>query len=205
MILLRLFVVVVAVAFFGVGCAHAVMIETEPKNARVIVDGEMLGEGAMTIEKAVFFGDTLRLSAEADGYEASTIVVPASEWYPWPGLLALVPLAGIPISLPALIVPILGPFIAAAIAVTWAVVTSPTLLSLGLVRKYPDKITIKLKRKLPSDPGVLLPSDIWIVPDDITPNPVPDVGQLKGPNAPVEPTTGPTKKTTQPTGGNPVP
>jgi hypothetical protein len=202
---LRFVVVVVAFALSGVGCAHAVMIETEPKNARIIVDGELLGEGAMTIEKAVFFGDTLRLSAEADGYESSTILVPASEWYPWPGLLALVPLAGIPLSLPALIVPILGPFIAAAIAVTWAVVTSPTLLSLGLVRKYPDKVSIKLKRKVPSDPGVLLPSDIWIVPDELTPNPIPDVGQLKANNDPPLDPKAPPRPKTQPTGGNPVP
>ena len=204
---LRLFLVI-AVALQGVGCAHAVMIETEPKNARVIVDGEPLGVGDLTFEKPVFFGETLRLSAEADGYDSNTIVVPASEWYPWPGLLALVPLAGIPLSLPALLVPILGPFIAAGIAVTWAVVTSPTLLSLVLVRKYPDKITIKLKRRVSADPtGVLLPSDLWIVPDEITPNPIPDVGigtdEPKDASKPQEPTK--KKRPPPPPGSNPIP
>ena len=181
------------------------MIETEPKNARVIVDGVVLGEGAMTIEKTVFFGDTLRLSADADGYEPSTVVVPASEWYPWPGFLALVPLAGIPMSLPALVVPILGPFIAAAIAVTWAVVTSPTLLSLGLVRKYPDKVNIKLKRRAPLDPTLLLPSDLWVVPDDLSPNPIPDVGQHDDDDDDGSPPVPQPRRTGQPTGGNPIP
>lgn len=183
------------------------MIETEPKNAKVIVDGEMLGEGAMTIEKTVFFGDTLRLSAEAEGYESTTVLVPASEWYLWPGLLALVPLAGIPISLPFLIVPILGPFVAAAIAVSWAVVTSPTLLSLGLVRKYPDKVKLKLKRRVTNDPTFTLPSDLWLEPDEPTPNPLPDVGEVE-PTPPDPGHAGAPKvplKKAQPTGANPVP
>lgn len=199
--LLRHLCVVVVVVLCGAfsGCAHAVLIETEPKNARVFVDGELVGQGPQTIERRVIVGDQLRVSAQADGYEDAAVSVAASEWYPYPGLLALVPLLGIPVGavvfvagLPLLgIGIILGPLV----GVGWAVVTSPTIAGLAFTRKYPDTVKIKMVKKKPPGGDLVLPSDFFGVPDDTSPNPLPDVGPL--PEG--------AKKRGQPSGGNPVP
>lgn len=190
---LALFVTVTS----GVGCSHVVTIETDPVGAVVTVDNKVVGESPVRVERTVFFGDQLRISAEREGYEPATISLAASEWYPWPGLLAAVPLLGLPISLPALLVPIAGPFIAAAIVVGWAVVTSPTLLSLALVRKYPDSVVVPLVRKRSMSTDVLIPSEGD--PDDLGANPLPDVGELSRPPAPDKAAPRP------PDGANPVP
>jgi hypothetical protein len=201
--LVRTVVVVAAAALGASGCAHAVLIETEPKNARIFVDGELVGEGPQTIERRVIVGDQLRVQAQADGYEDAAVSVAASEWYPYPGLLALVPLLGIPIAIPITILglPLLGVglIIGPLVAVGWAVVTSPTIASLAFTRKYPDVVKLKLiKKKTTGDP-LLLPADLFGVPDDISPNPIPDVGPIDdGPAAPKQ-------KKGQPAGGNPVP
>ena len=79
----------------------------------------------------------MRISAAADGHEELTVIVPAAEWSLWPGNFALVPLLGVPLSVRVLLVPILLPFSAAGIVVTWATVTSPLLWTLGLVRTDP--------------------------------------------------------------------
>lgn len=194
----------VAVAAVGSGCAHAVLLEPDVKNARVFVDGELVGEGAQTIERRVIIGDQLRVSAQAEGYEDFAVTVDANEWYPYPGLLALVPLLGIPIGgavfvagLPLLGIGIvLGPLV----GVGWAVVTSPTIASLAFTRKYPDTIKIKMIRKKPAlNTDGLLPADIFGVPDDVSPNPLPDVGPLPGGEAKKK------KPPAQPGSGNPVP
>ena len=163
------------------GCAHCVVVETEPVGARVSVDGEFVGTSPVAIDHVVFFGDLLRARAEAPGHDDATVSIPASEWYPWPGLLAAVPLLGLPLSLPALLVPFAGPFIAAAIAVSWAVLTSPTLLSLALVRKYPDVVAVTLKPASSPRPGDfgLPPGDVVGYPDDLGPNPLPDVARRR--------------------------
>jgi len=181
------------------GCTHVVTIETDPVGAMVTVDDKEVGPSPVRVEKTVFFGDQLRVSVEREGFEPATISVAASEWYLWPGLLAAVPLLGLPLSLPALVIPFAGPFIAAAVVVGWAVVTSPTLLSLALVRKYPDTVTVPLKRKRPP-PGtdVLLPADLF-GPDDLGANPIPDVGP--GPDA----SPPPPAKPRPPDGANPLP
>jgi hypothetical protein len=94
------------------------------------------------------------------------------------------------------VVPFAGPFIAAAIVVGWAVVTSPTLLSLALVRKFPDTVTVPLKRKRPRpDADALQPSD-GLGLDDLGANPIPDVGP---------PPETPMLKSVPSDGGNPVP
>jgi hypothetical protein len=183
----------------AVGCTHVVTIETDPAGAVVTVDNEVVGPSPVRVEKPVFFGDQLRVSVEREGFEPATVSVAASEWFLWPGLLAAVPLLGLPLSLPALLVPFAGPFIAAAVVVGWAVVTSPTLLSLALVRKYPDTVTVPLKRKR-SPPGTdALPADFF-GPDDLGANPLPDIGPSPDPAPPTRP---PTPK--PPAGANPVP
>jgi hypothetical protein len=181
------------------GCTHVVTIETDPAGAVVTVDNEVVGPSPVRVEKIVLLGDQLRVSVEREGFEPATVSVAASEWYLWPGLLAAVPLLGLPLSLPALVIPFAGPFIAAAVVVGWAVVTSPALLSLALIRKYPDTITVSLKRKRAAPDGdFLLPSDFF-GPDDLGANPLPDIGP--GP----EPSSRTSPKTRPPDGANPVP
>ena len=178
------------------GCTHVVTIETDPVGAAVTVDDKVVGPSPVVVERAVFFGDQLRVTVEQDGYEPATVSVAASEWFLWPGLLAAVPLLGLPLSLPALVVPFAGPFIAAAVVVGWAVVTSPTLLSLALVRKFPDTVTVPLKRKRPrSGSDVLQPSNGFGL-DDLGANPIPDIGPPPGP---------PTLRSVPADGQNPVP
>ena len=108
----------------------------------------------------------MRISAAADGHEELTVIVPAAEWSLWPGNFALVPLLGVPLSVRVLLVPILLPFSAAGIVVTWATVTSPLLWTLGLVRTYPDKVNLKLRRRPGKDPQFLRPPEIWSGPED---------------------------------------
>ncbi len=195
-VLLRLLpVLAVCVA---AGCTHVVTIETDPVGAVVTVDDEVVGPSPVKVEKTVFFGDQLRVSVEREGFEPAAISVAASEWFLWPGLLAAVPLLGLPLSLPALVIPFAGPFIAAAVVVGWAVVTSPTLLSLALVRKYPDTVVVPLKRRRPPGTDVLIPSDLF-GPEDLGANPIPDVGPGPDPSPP------PSPKPKPPDGANPVP
>jgi hypothetical protein len=178
---LRLCLVIVAAAVgLGLtGCAHAVRIETNPVGARVSVDGEVAGKAPLEVRRTVFVGDQLRVTVDAEGYEPQTVIVPASEWYPWPGLLACTPALGVPIAAPFAIglLPFCGAglFVGPAIAIGWAVVTSPTLLSLGLVRKFPDRVVVRLRRR-GDDGGVVLPGELFYVPDDQTPNPPPLAG-----------------------------
>ncbi len=166
--LLRVLLVLVGVG--SVGCVHVVTIETDPTGAVVTVDNEVIGNAPVQVKKAVFFGDQLRIAVERDGYESASMSVPASEWFVWPGLFAVVPLLGLPLSLPVLFIPIAGPFIAAAIVVGWGVVTSPALLSLALIRKYPDTVTVPLTRRRTD---VLTPADFFPPADDLGPNPLP--------------------------------
>ncbi|MBM4282298.1 MAG: PEGA domain-containing protein [Deltaproteobacteria bacterium] len=188
------------------GCAHAVRIETSPVGARVSVDGETPGKAPLVVRRTVFVGDQLRVAVDAEGYEPQTVIVPASEWYPWPGLLACTPALGVPIAAPFAIglLPFCGAglFVGPAIAVGWAVVTSPTLLSLGLVRKFPDRVVVRLRRR-GEDGGVVLPGELFYVPDDQTPNPPP----LGGPDEPVPPTPPGPRPLMPPSdsAGNPVP
>ncbi len=212
-------VMVLGVTATALGCAHTVQIETNPIGARVSVDGEFVGVSPVKVKKVVFVGDQLRVAVEAEGYEPQTTIVPASEWFPWPGLLACTPALGLPIATPFAVglLPFcgVGLFVGPAIAVGWAVVTSPTLLTLGLVRKYPDRVFVHLRRRQDED-GVVLPGEIFYVPDDATPNPLPlpavdDSGAAPGDDD-RGPTGGPPPSATQrgsgsPStgGGNPIP
>ena len=199
-----------ATLFSGVvgstGCAHVVRIETTPPGARVSVDGAVIGTSPVELKRPVFVGDQLRVSVEADGYEPQSVTVPASEWYPWPALMACTPMLGLPISLPfaTVLLPCfgLGLVVGPAIAIGWAVVTSPTLLSLGLVRKFPDRVVIPLRRR--EKDGGVLPGDLFYVPDEATPNPLPLPDE---PTSPTSPTTPPTSTPDTPPspGGNPLP
>jgi hypothetical protein len=53
------------------------------------------------------------------------------------------------------------------------VLTSPALLSLTLIRRYPETVTIPLRAKVAGP--VVLPSDVFFIPDENGPNPLPDI------------------------------
>ncbi len=197
-------IVVLSLGLGGVSCAHTVTIDAEPLGATITVDGEEVGPAPAKVERVVYVGDQLRISAEQEGYEPMSVSIPASEWYPWPALLAFVPLLGLPLAAPTLLIPVAGLVIAPVVAVGWAVATSPCLLALALTRKYPDTVTVTLKKRRKEPLEGLTPGDLFDYPDDAGPNPLPDVGgtaKTKGPLSPAA-TTPPLPP---PPGANPVP
>jgi len=197
-------IVVLSLGLGGVSCAHTVTIDADPLGATITVDGEEIGPAPVTVERVVYVGDQLRISAENEGYEPVSVSVPASEWYPWPTLLAFVPLLGLPLAAPALLIPVAGLIIAPVVAVGWAVATSPFLLSLALTRKFPETITVTLKKRRQEPLEGLTPGDLFDYPDDAGPNPLPDVGgQAKTKPPPAPPAATPSSP--PPPGANPVP
>ena len=172
-------IAVIALGAGSVSCAHAITIESAPVGATITVDGEEVGPGPVRIERVVYMGDQLRVSAEKEGFEPMAVSIPASEWYPWPALLAFVPLLGLPLAMPALLIPVAGLVIAPVVAVGWAVATSPLVLSLALTRKFPDTVTVTLKKRRNENLEGLTPGDFFGYPDEAGPNPLPDVGTRK--------------------------
>jgi hypothetical protein len=155
------------VALCGVaasGCAHRVVIETKPVGATVIVDDEVIGQSPVIIERSSWVGDSLAVKVQADNYETGFKSVAASEWFWWPALVALIPMAG----LPFVVIPVIGP----VITVAWAVVSSPSLLGLTLIRRFPEHVEITLKPRMGVG-EVVLPLDVMNLPDEESPNPIP--------------------------------
>lgn len=183
--------VVVAVALgLGSGCAHTMVIETEPPGASVMVNGEAQGDSPVVTQQLTSTGGRLHVTAEADGYEPTSVVVTQSEWFLWPAIVAVTPFLAVPF----IVIPFIGP----VITIGWAVLTSPTLVALLFLQRYPERVSITLRPKLPG--GVLLPTDSWLIPDDYDPNPPPLPSDVPEPLPPAPPPQPP-----QPEGGNPVP
>jgi hypothetical protein len=164
------------------------VIETEPAGARVAINGEPKGESPAVTTQFTSTGGRLYVTAEAEGYEPASAVVTQTEWFLWPAVIAVTPA----LALPFVVIPFIGPIV----TLSWAVLTSPTLLSLMFVQKYPDRVKLTLRARLPKDP--FSPSDTWAIPDEYDPNPPP---LLDGPRDPVEVPPQPP----QPEGGNPIP
>lgn len=174
---------------FASGCAHTMIIETEPNGAQVAVNGEPKGDSPAVTTQFTSTGGRLYVTAEADGYDKGSLVVTQSEWFLWPALVAVVPFFGVPF----VIIPVLGPFI----TVGWALLTSPTLLSLVFLQKYPERVKLKLSPKTGRDP--FTPTDTWDIPEEYDPNPPPL------PDAPLLDENGLPQQPPQPAGGNPIP
>jgi hypothetical protein len=186
-----LLVIALAAAFgsaLSSGCAHTMIIETEPAGARVSIDGKPVGDSPVVTTQYTSTGGRLHVTVDADNYEPAHVTVTQSEWFLWPAILAVVPLFGVPF----VVIPILGPII----TVGWAVVTSPTLLSLVFLQKYPERVKVTLRPR-----GFLQPTDSWLIPDDMDPNPPPLPREPKEKGPPADYTPQPP----QPDGGNPVP
>lgn len=177
---------VAVVALTQGACAHAMVIETVPPGAKVFVDGELQGEAPIITSQRTGFGGHVTVRVEAESFETQEIQIDRDEWFPWPALIAVTPLLGVPF----LVIPFIGP----VISLGWAVLTSPTLISLAFIRRYPDSVTIRLRPR--SAAGFLQPTDTWLIPDELDPNPPPL------PAAPdvVDPALPP-----QPDGANPIP
>jgi PEGA domain len=180
--------VLVALALLQTACAHTMIIETEPPGAKVWVDGELQGEAPVVTEQRTGFGGHVTVRVEAESFETTELQVERTDWFLWPAIIAVTPLFGVPF----IVIPFIGP----VISIGWAVLTSPTLISLAFIQRYPDSVSIKLRPR--SAAGFLQPTDTWLIPDDLDPNPPPL--PPKPPEA-VPPVVLPP----QPDGANPIP
>ena len=184
------FALVLGIAF-GSGCATTMVIETEPAGARVTIDGKDVGEAPTVTKQFTSTGGRLHVTVDAEGYETANVIVTQSDVFLWPAMIALTPL----LMLPVIVIPVIGPII----TIGWAIVTSPTLLSLLFIQKYPDRVKVALRPKLRN--GIPQPTDSWTIPDDLVPNPPPL--PREPPPPPPDDTTPP--QPPQPEGGNPIP
>lgn len=158
----------VGLACFAQGaCVHQTLIRTEPEGAQLYVDGKAAGESPIVVERALGTFGEMRVQAELDAFETTTVIVQRSEWFLWPLLLAATPL----LLTPTVVVPVIGPFICGG----WAVVTSPSLLTLAFLRRYPTEVTVPLRPRLRLSDGFVMPTDDWTTPEDYSPNPLPPV------------------------------
>lgn len=165
------------------------IIETEPAGAAVTINGKPQGESPVVSTQFTSTGGRLFVTAEAESYEPANVMVRQSEWFLWPAIIAVTPV----LAAPFIVIPFVGPFI----TVGWAIVTSPTLLALVFLQKYPERVKITLQPRLPG--GVLQPTDTWLIPDDYDPNPPPLPDALPAPAGEYLP------QPPQPEGGNPIP
>lgn len=185
-----LLVVLTVALGLGGGCAHTMVVETEPPGASIAINGEAQGEAPVVSQQLTSTGGRLHVTAEADSYETASVVVTQSEWFLWPAIIAVTPFLAVPF----VVIPFVGP----VITIGWAVLTSPTLFALLFLQKYPERVKITLRPKLPG--GVLLPTDSWLIPEDYDPNPPPLPTEDPAAVPPEPPQQPP-----QPEGGNPVP
>jgi hypothetical protein len=147
------------------GCLHKVLITTEPEGATILVNGEEVGTSPVEVEERTGLMGSMHIRAERPNYLPAEQTVEQTEWFVWPGLIAVTPCLGAP----TVLIPGCGPFI----AVGWALFTSPTLISLAFIRKSPDEVNLVLDPTMRLDGGHIVPTDTWIVPDDYVPNPLP--------------------------------
>lgn len=150
-------------AIAATGCAHTVVIETEPVGAAVSIDGEFVGTSPVITEQRTSTGGRLHVAVAADSYQTADVIVTQSEWFWWPAIIAATPLLGLGV----VWVPFAGP----VITLVWAAVTSPTLLALAFMQRYPDRVLITLRPRFSE--GIPQPTDTWLIPDDYDPNPPP--------------------------------
>jgi len=166
--------VVLGVLLLASGCAHKTIIHTVPEGAQVIVDGEPMGAAPVVVERASGTGGKMRVQVQHELFEDKTVDYTRSELFFWPSLIALTPALALPV---AVVAGLPFPPLGIGIAAGWFCLTSPTLISLFFIQKYPDEVTIELSpRLMPGDDGGYMPTDDWTVPGDYSPNPLPIPG-----------------------------
>lgn len=161
-----LLLIVFVVAALGSGCVHQTVIRTVPEGATVSVDGEVVGTSPVIIERPLGLVGEIEVEASLDSFEPNSQVITRDQWFIWPALLAIVPFFAAPL----VVIPFAGPFIAGG----WAVATSPTLLGLLFIRRYPAEVVVEMAPRVSIIDNILLPTDAWTVPDGYAPNPIPE-------------------------------
>lgn len=146
-------------------CAHQTVIRTEPEGAQVFIDGNRVGAAPVIVERPLGTAGEMEIRVELEAFEPTTVRIERSEWFLWPALLAMTPF----LAVPTVVIPVFGPFLCGG----WALLTSPSLISLAFLRRFPAEVTVPLSPRLRVDDGLVLPTDDWTVPDDYTPNPLP--------------------------------
>jgi hypothetical protein len=159
-------VVLLLIALGSLGCSHTVLVRTAPEGAVIAVDGDVKGESPLVVETRSGVFDTMSITAELEGFSSKRVLLEQTEWFLWPGLLAVTPLLMLPL------VVVFPPF-GAIVALAWAVVTSPSLLSLAFIRTYPNEVVIELEPRQADESLEFLPTDWWTVPEEYAPNPPP--------------------------------
>jgi hypothetical protein len=161
----KIFVLFV-IALASLGCSHTVLVRTAPEGATVSVDGEEKGEAPVVVETRSGVFDTMSITAELEGFSSKRVLLEQTEWFLWPGLLAVTPFLALPLI-------VVFPPVGAIVAVVWALATSPTLLSLAFIRRYPDEVVIELEPRQADESLEFLPTDWWTIPEEYAPNPPP--------------------------------
>ena len=172
----RLIVVTCFALIASTGCVHQTVIRSAPEGATILVDGEEVGTAPVVIERPLGLFGEIKIEAEQDSFLLATQTIERDQWFLWPGLLAMVPFFAAPL----VVIPFAGPLI----AIGWAAATSPTLLSLLFLRRYPAEVILELAPRHSVIDNIILPTDGWTLPDDYAPNPIPD-GATPLPHDPV--------------------
>jgi len=167
---------VLAASFVTSACSHTVLVRTVPEGATVTVDGEQKGESPVVVETQSGVFDSMSVTAEMQGFDKKRVLVEQTEWFLWPGLLAVTPFVALPL---VVVFPPIGPIV----ALVWFVVTSPTFLSLAFIRTYPEEVVIELEPRRAESSLEFLPTDWWTIPEEYAPNPLPSVDGTRPPTS----------------------
>ncbi len=65
----------VGLALFWGGCASTMMVFTEPGNAEILVDGEMIGQSPLLYAGESSLGGSVEVTARLSGYQEQTVQV----------------------------------------------------------------------------------------------------------------------------------
>lgn len=71
----------VGVAFLWSGCASTMMVFTEPGNAEVLVDGQLIGRSPILYEGSSAWNGGVKVTARLPGYQEATVAVSRELFY----------------------------------------------------------------------------------------------------------------------------
>ncbi|MCP4502304.1 MAG: PEGA domain-containing protein [Deltaproteobacteria bacterium] len=126
--MLFLSLLVVSCAAFQ-GCAHQVIIDSEPSGAHIVVDGIDFGEGPVSIEERTGWEEVHQVTLEKEGYRRQRTLIKQSEWND----------------------PLVVMFVCGFLSCAWTGIGLFSLAGLGFARQLPDRVVIPLE-PLSSEP-----------------------------------------------------
>jgi|GEM_PF-2266844 len=106
------------------GCAHQVVLDSEPSGAMMYVDDVQMGEGPVTYDETTGWETLVEVRAEKPGYTPQTVLVKQSEW-----------------STPVVMCS-LGSFLLCG----WTGIGLGSLAGLAFARQMPDRVVVPLAR-----------------------------------------------------------